>query len=803
VDQVKNRKKIAYMAMSALLLTACNSPEEVAQSHLQKGKELFEKGEFDKAILELKTSSQDNDQRGETYYYMALLDEKNKNFKSMRQNLLKTIELDPGFQDARIKLGKVHVLFGDLEKALEQAETVLTANPANTEAQVLKASVFVRQNKNDDAAQIIETVLKGNPDNVDALSLKAAQEYERNNVESALSLLNKALEKDNKNVPLRLFKIKINAKRKNVDAMVDDYKELITSYPDNDDFKLSLASLYSMTDKLQPAEELLREMADKKQDKVEPKVVLLEFLNAKAKDRVIGEYEQLIVKHKQQASQVAELSKWMLASGYVDSASKGLQQVVDLEKDSKLGLTAQTLLAEIALSKKQYDVVETAVDRILKANSDFVDASLVKARLFLVQNKVDQAIELLNKAIWTKNDSDNAYLLLGQAYAAKKDRKQADKSFKQALEINPANLGAFIPVFGTYLQANQKENARQFLEKALARNPNQVLLLTNKADLDILEKKWDDAQETVQRIALFSKNKAVPLYLQANILQGKGQYSEAIALYEKLLEEFPDHLNSMVNLARSFEALKAHDKAVAYLEAHHVKHPDNLIAVGVLGDLYAADGDFAKAKQLLTNQLKQMPKSVPLYLALAKIETSLRKSIDGAKDVYLNGLENNPDDPQLLMALAGVYEQTGDKLNARKIYEKLLDKNPETDLAINNLASLLIDSGSADDANKGLLLAEKFKDFENPYFQDTYAWALIKAGKTSEGLKLLESLIVKEPKLAELRYHLGVAHFNSGNMATARAELKQAIALAEKQQRNFSGKDEATKLLKEIEHSAK
>jgi len=795
-----NKKRLLSLTICALLVTACSSPEETAQSHLEKGKELFEKGEFDKAILELKSSSQANDQRAETYYYMALLDEKINNFKSMRQNLLKTIELDSSMLAARQKLGKVHLLFGDLEKSLEQADVILAKSPADIEAQVLKASVYVRQNKKDKAGELIEGVLKVNPDNIDALSLKAALAFERDDINEALSLVDAVLVKDNKNLPLRLFKVKINAKRNNIDAVINDYKELVNLYPDAENFKLSLASIYSMTDKLQPAEALLREMVNKKQDKVEPKIVLLEFLNAKAKERVVGELENMLADAKQQASILLELSKWMLTSGYVESASKGLNQIVDLEKDSNSGLTAQTILAEIALNKKEYPAVESYLNNILKINSDFIEANLLKAKLLFTQNKVDEAIELLNKTVWSKNDSDNAYMLLGQAYTIKKDQKQADKNFKQALDVNPANLGAFMPVYAGYLQANQKETARQYLEKALKAKPNEILLLSSKADLDISEKKWDEAQETVQRVALFSKNKAVPLYLQANILQGRGKYADAVALYEKLLVDFPDHLNSMVNLARSYDALNQRDKAVAYLESHHAKNPENLTVVGVLADLYVANKDTNKAKQLLVNQIKQSPqKSVSLYLALAKIEAILRKSADGAKDVYINGLKENPGDLQLSMALAGLYEQVGEKNSAKQLYEQILLKNPETILATNNLAAILIESGEAQELAKGTALAEKLKDIDNPYLQDTYAWGLIKSGKTSEGLKVLESLIVKQPKLAELRYHLGVAHFNNGNRATAISELKQAIALAEKQQRSFSGIDEAKKLIKELE----
>lgn len=799
-DQKTNKSSLPYLLLSALILTACNSPEETAESHLQKGKELFEKGEYDKAILELKTSSQSSDQRADTYYYMALLDEKSNNFKSMRENLLKTLERDSNNMEARQKLGKVHLLFGDLDKALEQADFILGVNASNVDALLLKASVLVRQEKKDQAVKIIDDVLAGNSGNVDALSLKAALLFQDNQLDQALAIVDSALEKDIKNMPLRLFKIKINAKKNNIDAVAEDYKKLIELYPDSDNFKLSLASIYSMSDKLKEAEELLRDMVAKRPDKLEPNIVLLEFLNAKSKDRVVDEFNSLLANFNKNPAGKLEMSKWMLANGYLEAASNGLKQVVDSEKDNKTGLSAQTILAEVAVSNKEYDKANEAIAKILKANSDFVDASLLKARLFLIKNEVDQAIELLNKVVWTKNDSDNAFMLLGQAYTLKKDLKQADKNFKQSLEINPANLQAFLPIYNGYLRANQKEMARQYLDKALKARPNQALLLSNKAELDIAEKKWEDAQETVQRIALFSKNKAVPLYLQANILQGKGEYDKAVSIYEKIIADYPNHLNSMVNLVRSFEGLKQRDKAIGFLEAHHAKNSDNLEVVGVLGDLYMANKDYAKAKNLLESQIKQSPdKSVPLYLALAKVEAVVKKTPEAARDVYIRGLQANQDDVQLSLALAGLYEQTGDKAAARKLYEAVIEKNADVNLAVNNLAALLIESEKTEDVSRGLMLAEKFKDVENVFFQDTYAWGLVKNGKNDEGLAILESLILKEPKMPELRYHLGVAHLNNGNKATAIIELKQALALAEKGQRNFSGKDQVLRLLKELE----
>lgn len=801
ISQAKLKKMyFPCLLVSVMLLSACESPEKNAESSLQKGKELFEKGEYDKALLELKTSTQEGNQ-SETYYYMALLDEKSNNFKAMRENLLKVVEMDPNNVEARQKLGKVNLLFGDLDKAAEQADFLLKVNSNNEEAKLLKASILIRQNNKPQATEIINSVFNANPKNIDALSLKAAILFEENKFDEALNQINTALLIDSRNLPLRLFKVKIDAKQNNIEGVIEDYKKLIELYPDLENFKLSLASIYSMTDKLQSAEDLLRQMMVDNKDKVEPKIVLLEFLNAKVKDRVTSEFQTMLTESKTKPNIVLEISKWMLVSGYPQEASKGLNQVVDLEKNSNLGLQARSILAEIDLNNKEFDKVESAVEEMLSINSDFIDATLLKARLLLLQNKADEAIEILNKAVWTKSNSDNAYMLLGQAYALKRDSKQADQNFKQALEINPGNVQAFTPVFNSYLQANQKEIARQYIDKALKAKPNQIVFLTNKADLDIAEKRWDDAQETVQKIALFSKNKAVPLYLKANILQGKGQFTEAVKLYEDILNDFPSHLNSMVNLVRSYEGLNAREKSVKFLEAHYKKNNKDMVVLGVLSDLYMANKDYNKAKDLLLTQIKDSPdKSVPLFLALAKVEAILQKSPNGAKEVYLKALEANPDDAQLLMALAGLYEQTDNVTDARKTYEKVIEKNQDAILALNNLAAILLESGNKEDFKKALEITERFKSNENVFLQDTYAWALVKNEKVKDGLAVLESLILKEPKLAELRYHLGMAHLANNNKATAIIELKQAIALSEKQQRSFAGKNVAIKTLKELEN---
>jgi len=63
--------------------------------------------------------------------------------------------LAPDYTRCQIKLGKVQLLFGETDAAMQQAEFVLKDSGQNLEALLLKASVLIRQKKQPEALAII------------------------------------------------------------------------------------------------------------------------------------------------------------------------------------------------------------------------------------------------------------------------------------------------------------------------------------------------------------------------------------------------------------------------------------------------------------------------------------------------------------------------------------------------------------------------------------------------------------------------------------------------------------------------
>ena len=795
-----NKKKLIVISMlsTLLLLVGCDK-EEDSKEHLQKGVEYINKGEYEKAKLEIKTASQAGKETAETYYYMALLNEKNRQFREMKENLLKTVDLAPTYTDARLKLGKVQLLFGEVDAAMEQAEFILKDSGQNLEAKALKASVLIRQKKQPEALSIIDNILKENPNHTDALSLKAMIYMEKGDYAQALALIDAAKKSDPNNIGLDFFNIQLNVKAKNINAVIANYEKLVASHPENQEFKVTLAKIYAQTGKSKEAEELLRSLVEAEPNNVQPKLLLLDFLSATANEKIEEQFEQFTRRHKDQPRMLLDLANWMIARRNFEEAKAPLDRVIELEEDSIVGLSAKTLLAKIAFHNKNYEGSEKTVKEILEANSSFDDAKVLQARLLLVKEQYNEAIALLNQVIWSKEDSEEANLLLGQTFLIKGDQKQADKHFLNALEANPANLQALTYLYDKALKAKNVKYAKEIVEKGLSVRPENIVLHEKLANINLAEHDWDGAKATIQKIANLPNPLAndVASYLLAQVHQGQGNYAKAVEIYKELLTKFPENSDALGNMARCYEKLNKRGEMIAFLDSILSKNPQNISAGILLGDLYLMDKKFDKGTVLLSNLIKSHDKIPQLYILLANTKLAMNDN-KGAIGVYQDGLKKNPENIKLSLSLASLYEKSGDYDSAVLLYEALINKNPNLDIAINNLAVLLSEHYTGDEKmKKAVHLTEKFKDSDQPYYKDTYAWSLIKLGNLNEGLKLLNQIIAISPDVPIFRYHLGVAHYKNGNNGSAITEIKQAIEL-EKKMGGFPEKKEAEKTLEEI-----
>ena len=778
-----------------LLLTACSSPEEIAMDSQAKGIELYHKGEYAKAELELKSAIQQDPTVADAYYYLALVNEKNRNFKSMKDNLIEAIKLKPENLDAKLRLGKVLLLLNEAETALVQIKEILQQEADNLDAKTLEASILIRQNKMSEALPILDEVLKQDPMHNDALSLKAALLMEGQNFNEALSLIQPAIDSDRDNLSLRLLKIKIDAQNKDIDAVITDYQDLIRIFPEKDELKYALAKIYSAAKKNQEAEHILTELVDQRPNDIQQKLILLGFIYQTDRNRTDEVLQSFIKSSQENPKHLLELAKWTLMVNNVSSAKQQLKEIAENKKfKADVRTEADLLLANIYFEQGDYKATSEAVQAILNKNPNQIGAKILKAKVWVQEGQLEEASALLNTVLWDMPNSDEAIVLMGDIFLKQGELDKAQKNFKEALDINPANLQALFPVVEKAVKENHLDYAAQLLTKALARRRNQVSLLNKLVQIKMVQKDWDSAEKLITAMESQPKSIFLAKFLRGKLYQEQGDCNKAIPLFKETLARYPTQADSLTEVARCHEMLKQRPKMLSYLNDLIKDGPANISAIVLKSKLMTLDRQFDHAVTLLKKAIDDYPNSVSLYSELARVY-SQKNQIKDALRTYQLGLENNPGSLELSMLLASTYVDQKKYDEAVAIYHQVIEKNLKLDIARNNLAAILLDHyGQADDIEKAVQLVQRFKYSDEPYFIDTYAWAEFKAGRLNQALSILQKVIVAAPDVPVFRYHLASVYHALGNKSAALSELRQVMELAKSTQ--FDQLDDAKQLMR-------
>ena len=154
-------------------------------------------------------------------------------------------------------------------------------------------------------------------------------------------------------------------------------------------------------------------------------------------------------------------------------------------------------------------------------------------------------------------------------------------------------------------------------------------------------------------------------------------------------------------------------------------------------------------------------------------------------------LSKAPKNKAALMTLASIEEKQNDSAKAVVAYEKLLEFEPSSVLALNNLAYLYAEK--LNQPEKAQELARKARSLApgSPAVADTLGWVLFKRGDYQQALELSEEAAGKSPGNPEIQFHLGMAHYMMGHTDAARVAFEQGLSAP----KDFPSKAEAQRRL--------
>src|ERR1051325_11517569 len=121
----------------ALLLFGCSrSPEARRDRYMLKGKQLLQKQDFSRALLEFKNAAQAKPEDAEIYYQMGLAFSGVSDFRAAYQSFRKAVTLKPNYTAAQLKIAQLQLASGEEEMVKDanaRLKTLLQGNQATPE----------------------------------------------------------------------------------------------------------------------------------------------------------------------------------------------------------------------------------------------------------------------------------------------------------------------------------------------------------------------------------------------------------------------------------------------------------------------------------------------------------------------------------------------------------------------------------------------------------------------------------------------------------------------------------------------
>jgi len=315
-----------------------------------------------------------------------------------------------------------------------------------------------------------------------------------------------------------------------------------------------------------------------------------------------------------------------------------MNQPIEPSKPDSSKIQNQKVQDAIELIKKgKLSEAESIYRKLIQANTrnHFVYANL--AAICGMQNRLDELIELLNKALELEGNFPEAYFSIGGALLAKGELNAAIKSYKKAIQLKPNNPDAYIHLGNALLEKNDTAAAISAYEQAIKLSPNQLDAYCN----------------------------------MGAALQKQGDSKTAIEYYKKVLNSMPNHFEANNNLCSALQEQGDFKTAKYFCDKALMINPNHAGAYNNLGLILQQQGDLEAAIKNHTKALSIDPKHSD---ACVNLGNALQEEgrLNDAITSYRRAIQINPSHKDALTNLAIVELLTGDYKNGLKRYENRL-----------------------------------------------------------------------------------------------------------------------------------
>ncbi|MCL5277248.1 MAG: tetratricopeptide repeat protein [Deltaproteobacteria bacterium] len=583
----------------------------------------------------------------EAMYYEAYLDFRQGGALTDTASILsQAITLDPAMTKARLLLAKVYRQQHDYPRAIELLDGILSGQPYNTSAAILKAEL-----ETDTASEVRQSIDRLN--DVMAKGTREIDAYDGARVYSEIGRL-EMIDND-------------------YGAAIDAFKASIRSHPTTGAY-IAMGDAYLKGGSLADAEKQYQT------------AVSSDSGSAEARFRLAHAY---YLDHR-----------YVLA---ISSYTDGLR----LQSDSPQALYGLSLARE---KNGELDVALDVAGRAVRLSPDNPEFIVLDGRLLREKGDYRDASDILSKAVEKFPDYAPLHTEYGVVLGDTGDYAGAIRQLTTAMQISPAAADTYAYMADMLERTGKYPEAERYALRALSGTNNFPYAYEVLGDVYLNEQRLNDAIKSYDTaISLLPYNAEVQyklarayiagrmftdaaaslaaaiklspgnaLYHDAlgNVYRNMGNIQSAIDEYTRALgadSTMADayYWRGMMNIAGRNDLAAVNDLKNAIKYAPN--NPDYMLAIA---NYYYDNKETFSAIAYLEDALKIAPKNPKLHYRLGVAYNYIGK-IEEAKGEFATSLSLSPHYAKAMIGLGGIYYQQGDIQKALQYYEKAVRSSPQ------------------------------------------------------------------------------------------------------------------------------
>ena len=760
-------------------LSACSSAEERKQAYVEKARAFQAAGDLQKARLELKNALKIDPKDTSVRLILARNHAELKNWRAAVRQYGAVVSGDESNVDARVELAKIFLSGRALERATELVDEAIALAPADPRALAVKGRLLALGGDLAGARANADAALAADAGSADGIALSAQLRQSEGDADAAARELRAGLQLHPEDTTLKLLMANLFTQSGDVEAAAAGLRELIELEPDEPAHSIRLARFFIQAKMMDEAEQALADAARRHVDDATTHLAQAEFL-ARFRDWRKAEMtlKAFVEAHPKARKVKFALAKLYTAAGSRDDAKAIYTDIAEDEKAGNAQYEARAKLGSLLAAQGDLEGAARQVRLALDGNPRHMDSIELRAKLALLDKRVDDAIADLRIVQRDKPESESASVLtlLGRAHLAKNEVELARDYLEQAVAVNPGGANPRLLLAGLLAKSGDLEQASRQLEAGLEKAPDDRTMLQSLAQVQIGQGEWEEALKSAARLKQAYPDKPYGSYLAGRIAQARGDHGTAVAELDAALTLAPE---SELALAAAVAGMVSADKpreALARVEAFLDRSADSTAALRLKGGLLMRTAEHEKAHEAYAKVIAAEPKDSTAHKGLAYALMAMdrrEESIDALRE----GVSATNSSFDLVSELAAQYERDGNVQAVIELYEDHIARHPDSLLGVNNLAMVL--ATHRDDASSLVRageLAAKLRDSTAPALLDTVGWVALRRGDNQSAISVLQKVVETAPQVPVFRYHLAVAYDEGGRSDHARTELERLLA---------------------------